>query len=100
MTISPDIQIMTTADFDRAKNAAFQRGVERGRFEQSMDEPFGTAIQIIELGCHLFWGRNGDMTHMDTDEFRDAHFKWYERAKQFIEDQRAKAALASTIGEK
>lgn len=87
--ISPEVHILTTADLAKVKEASFARGVERGRFEQSMDEPFSTAMQIIELGCHLFWGRNGDLSHMNTDEYQAAHFKWYERARAFIQEQKA-----------
>lgn len=37
MSISPDIHILTTAELEAIKNAFFQRGVERGRFEQASD---------------------------------------------------------------
>ena len=82
--ISPDIHILTADDLDKIKKASFARGVERGKFELGCEQPFTTAVQIIELGCHLFWGRNGDATHMSTDEFQAAHLKWYERASEFV----------------
>jgi hypothetical protein len=31
--ISKDVVILTIAEFEEAKNKAFQRGVERGKFE-------------------------------------------------------------------
>lgn len=37
MTISPDILIMTRAEFKAAEDRAFHRGVARGRFEQGCE---------------------------------------------------------------
>lgn len=34
MTISPNVHILTDRDLDEIKNKSFQRGVERGRFEE------------------------------------------------------------------
>lgn len=37
MGISPDVMIVTRAEFSAAEDRAFQRGVTRGRFEQNWD---------------------------------------------------------------
>lgn len=36
MQISPDIYILTQADLERREKNAYQRGVERGRFEEGL----------------------------------------------------------------
>lgn len=36
-SISPDVVIMTRSELAKLTNAAFLRGVERGRFEESCD---------------------------------------------------------------
>lgn len=38
MGISPDVVIMTRAELDALENKWFQKGVERGRFEQRSDD--------------------------------------------------------------
>ena len=35
--ISKDVVIITTKELEEVKNAAFQKGVERGRFEERSD---------------------------------------------------------------
>ena len=98
MTISPDVHILTDADLSAIKKHSFHRGVERGRFERGMEEPFSTAMEIIRLGCGLFFGRNGDGSHMSSDEYRQAHLEWFERAGNFVREQDGKRAVTSTKG--
>ena len=86
--ISPEVRILTYTELESLKKAAFQRGVDRGKFECGLEAPFDTALQIIEMGCSLFFGRNGDGSHMDTDEYREAHLKWFTRASEFVRSQR------------
>lgn len=38
MSVSPDVVIMTRAELDALENKWFQKGVERGRFEQRHDD--------------------------------------------------------------
>lgn len=94
--ISDQVVIMTRDELDAARNAAFQRGVKRGGFERGMAEPFREAMQIIEMGCRLFFGRNGDMSHMDTEQFRQAHLDWFTRASEFVRSQRDRDASEHT----
>ena len=41
--VSPDVVIMTRAELSAIEVAAFKRGVERGRFEESCDRSNSTA---------------------------------------------------------
>lgn len=91
MPISPSVHVLTDDEMRRIRHEEFQRGIERGRFEQRMDDPFPDAMQIIELGCRLYWGRNGDTTHMDSEQWRQAHLAWFEKATAFVREQQEKA---------
>jgi hypothetical protein len=53
--ISDDIVILTRADLDKRMNEAFQRGVRRGRFEESCDRGRNSA-------------RPGKVAHSETTE--------------------------------
>jgi hypothetical protein len=89
--ISPEVHIITTEELERIKGTAFKRGVDRGRFERGVEAPFDTAMQIIELGCSLFFGRNGDGSHMNDDEYKEAHLAWFTRASDFVKSQKSKS---------
>lgn len=91
MSISPDVHILTSAELKQVRDIAFKRGVDRGRFEVSVEAPFETAMQILELGCSLFFGRNGDASHMNDDEYQQAHLAWFERASKFVREQKDRA---------
>jgi hypothetical protein len=95
MTVSPSVHILTNEEMEQIKKAAFARGVARGRFELSCEAPFETALELVKNACSLFWGRNGDMTHMNSDEFQKAHFAWYERANTFVRELQDKSAGAA-----
>lgn len=94
MPISPDVHIVTNDEMIKIKQRAFRRGVERGYFERGMEEPFTDAMQIIKLGCSLFFGRSGDGTHMDDDTYRQAHTEWFIKASDFVRAQEATASQA------
>jgi hypothetical protein len=47
MPISPDVHIMSQRELDERLQKAFQRGVERGRFEERMVQ----GKEMIALNC-------------------------------------------------
>lgn len=50
MGISPDVMIMTRAEFQAAEDRAFQRGVTRGRFEQNWDNSHPDTPRPVSIG--------------------------------------------------
>ena len=48
--VSPDVIIMTRAELRAREQAAYKRGVERGRFEESCDR--AKTIPAPGLGAH------------------------------------------------
>jgi hypothetical protein len=97
--ISPNIVIITRDDLKQIEMREYQRGVKRGEFERGMKQPFAEAMQILEMGCRLFFGRNGDMSHMDTEQFRQAHLDWFTRASDFVRAQKERDAQSPQVTE-
>ena len=84
--ISPHISILTRDELKAREDSAFQSGVKRGKLEAHSRA--ASAIELLEQGASLFFGRNPDMSHMDTEDFREAHRRWFTRVSDFLKEPR------------
>lgn len=48
------------------------------------DGDFGEALNLLRGWCGLFFGRNGDMTHMDNETYRKAHTKMFMKTADWL----------------
>lgn len=53
MSVSPDVVILTVRELDDMRRAEFQRGVERGRFEEGAKHNALSVLREVEVERHL-----------------------------------------------
>jgi hypothetical protein len=46
-------------------------------FDQAISDDHQEAINLLRKWCGLFFGRNGDMTHMDNEVYQKAHTRLF-----------------------